>query len=53
MKIKTYVCDGPTELAYFLNYRIDYKGLRPEHVILGITQVNYYYTVIYKDYNEK
>lgn len=53
MKIKAYVCDGPTELEDFLNNQIDYKGLRPEHVILGITQIKYYYTVIYKDYNEK
>ena len=50
MKIKAYVCDGTTELEDFLNYRIDYKGLRPEHIILGITQERCYYTVVYKDY---
>ena len=53
MKIKTYICDGTTELEDFLNYKIDYKGLRPEHVILGISQDRDWYTVIYKDYNEK
>lgn len=53
MKIKAYICDGTTELEDFLNNKIDYKGLRPEHVILSITQERFYYTVVYKDYNEK
>ena len=53
MKIKAYICDGTTELENFLNNQIDYKGLRPEHVILSITQDKFYYTVVYKDYNEK
>ena len=53
MKIKAYICDGDIELEDFLNNQIDYKGLRSEHVILGITQERCYYTVIYKDYNEK
>lgn len=54
MKIKAYICDGTAELEDFLNNQIDYKGLRPEHVILGITQDKWcYYTVVYKDYNEE
>lgn len=53
MKIKAYICDGTTELEDFLNYKIDYKGFRPEVIIIGITQDRGYYTIIYKDYNEK
>ena len=53
MKIKTELCEGTAELEDFLNNKIDYKGLRHEHVILGITQDRIYYTVVYKDYNEK
>lgn len=49
MKIKIELCDGEKELENFLNNEIDYKGLRPENVILGITQDRTYYTVIYKD----
>ena len=52
MKIKTKICDGEKELEEFLNNEIDYKGLRPENVILGITQDRMYYAVIYKDYND-
>ena len=53
MKIRTQLCDGKEELEDFLNNEIDYKGLRSENVILGITQDRMYYTVIYKDYNSK
>ena len=53
MKIKIELCDGKDELEKFLNEDIDYKGLRPENVILGITQDRMYYTVVYKDYNSK
>ena len=49
MKIKIELCDGHEELEDFLNNKIDYKGYRPENVILGITQDRMYYTVIYKD----
>lgn len=52
MKIKTQICDGEKELEDFLNNELDYCGFRQENVILGITQSNMYYTVIYKDYNE-
>ena len=51
MKIRTELCDGTKALEEFLNTNIDYKGLCYENVILGITQNNDYYTVIYKDYN--
>lgn len=53
MKIRTQLCDGEKALEEFLNNDIDYKGFRPENVILGITQDRMYYTVIYKDYNSK
>ena len=53
MKIKTRICDGEKELEEFLNNEIDYCGFRQENVILGITQDRMYYTVIYKDFNEK
>ena len=53
MKIKTKLCEGREELEKFLNEELDYKGLRQENVILGITQDRMYYTVIYKDYNSK
>jgi hypothetical protein len=53
MKIKTYICEGNTELEDFLNNGLDYKGFRPEVIIIGITQDRGCYTVIYKDYNEK
>ena len=49
MKIKIQLCDGEKKLEDFLNNEIDYKGLRPENIILGITQDRTYYTVIYKD----
>jgi len=49
MKIKIELCDGEEELENFLNNEIEYKGFRPENVILGITQDRMYYTVIYKD----
>lgn len=49
MKIKIQLCDGEKKLEDFLNNEIDYKGLRPENVILGITQDRTYYTVVYKD----
>lgn len=49
MKIKIELCDGKEELEDFLNNEIDYKGLRPENIILGITQDRMYYTVVYKD----
>ena len=52
MKIKTKLCDGEKELENFLNNEIDYKGMREEYVILGITQDRMYYTVIYKDLND-
>lgn len=51
MKIKTQLCDGKEELEKFLNEELDYNGLRPEYVILGITQNRMYYTVIYKDFS--
>lgn len=50
MKIKTKLCNGESELENFLNKEIDYKGFRPENIILGITQNGMYYTVIYKDF---
>jgi len=53
MKIKAKLCNGEKALEDFLNNKIDYKGFRPEYIILGITQDRNYYTVIYKDYNEK
>ena len=53
MKIKTELCDGQKELESFLNEELDYKGFRPENVILGITQDRTYYTVIYKDLNNE
>jgi hypothetical protein len=51
MKIKTHLCDGYSHLEKFLNEEIDYKGFRPEYIILGITQNNEVYTVIYKDFS--
>ena len=51
MKIKTQICKDENELENFLNNEIDYKGFRPENVILSITQDDGCYTVIYKDYN--
>jgi len=51
MKIKTQICDGEKELEKFLNEELDYKGFRPENIILGITQDRMYYTVIYKDFS--
>lgn len=51
MKIKTQICDGEKKLEKFLNEELDYKGFRPEHIILGITQDRMYYTVIYKDFS--
>ncbi len=51
MKIKTHLCDGYNYLEKFLNEEIDYKGFRPEYIILGITQNNEVYTVIYKDFS--
>lgn len=51
MKIKTQICDGEKKLEKFLNEELDYKGFRPEYVILGITQDRMYYTVIYKDFS--
>lgn len=53
MKIKIQLCDGIEELENFLNEEIDYKGFRPETIILGITQDRMYYTVIYKDLNDE
>jgi hypothetical protein len=53
MKIKVGICTGQSNLEKFLNEEIDYKGLRPEIVILGISQDRDCYTIIYKDYNEK
>lgn len=50
MKIKIKICDGEQKLEEFLNNEIDYKGFRPENVILGISQDRMYYTVIYKDF---
>lgn len=50
MKIKIKICDGEQKLEEFLNNGIDYKGFRPENVILGISQDRMYYTVIYKDF---
>jgi len=50
MKIKIKICDGEQQLEEFLNNEIDYKGFRPENVILGISQDRMYYTVIYKDF---
>ena len=52
MKIKTQICEGKNELENFLNEKIDYKGFRPENIILGITQNKMFYTVIYKCYDE-
>ncbi len=52
MKIKTELCKGKDELENFLNEELDYKGFRPEVIILGITQNNDYYTVIYKCYDK-
>lgn len=52
MKIKTELCFGEDHLKDFLNDGIDYKGFRPEYVILGITQDGGCYTVIYKDFNK-
>ncbi len=49
MKIKVQLCAGLTNLEQFLNEEIDYKGLRPENVILGISQDKGCYTIIYKD----
>lgn len=51
MKIKTQLCDGRDELENFLNEELDYKGFRPESIILGITQNRMYYTVVYKDFS--
>jgi len=53
MKIKVEICTGQSNLEKFLNESIDYKGFRPENIILGITQDKSCYTVIYQDYNEK
>ena len=53
MKIKTQLCEGKDELENFLNEKLDYKGFRPESIILGITQNRMYYTVIYKDLNDE
>ena len=53
MKIKVQLCDGDKELEDFLNSKIDYRGFRPENVILGISQDRMYYTVIYKDLNNE
>jgi len=53
MKIKTKIFEGLKELEEFLNEEIDYKGFRPENVILGITQNKEFYTVIYKDLNDE
>jgi len=50
MKIKTKLCNSESELEKFLNEEIDYKGFRPENIILGITQDRMYYTIIYKDF---
>jgi len=50
MKIKTQLCEGRDELEKFLNEELDYKGFRPEIIILGITQDRIYYTVVYKDF---
>lgn len=51
MKIKIQLCDGEKELEDFLNNELDYHGIRPEYVILGITQDRTYYTVIYKSFD--
>jgi hypothetical protein len=53
MKIKIKRCAGDSGLENFLNNELDYKGFRPEVIIIGITQDRGCYTVIYKDYNEK
>lgn len=53
MKIRTQLCEGQKELEEFLNNKLDYKGFRPESIILGITQNRMYYTVIYKDLNDE
>ena len=53
MKIKTEICEGHKELEEILNNKLDYKGFRPESIILGITQNRMYYTVIYKDLNDE
>jgi len=50
MKIKTQLCKGRDELEKFLNEELDYKGFRPEIIILGITQDCDCYTIIYKDF---
>ena len=52
MKIKTELCFGEEHLEKFLNEGIDYKGFRPEYIILGITQSKETYTVIYKDFSK-
>ncbi len=52
MKIKTQICEDIDGLEKFLNEGIDYKGFRPENIILGITQNKMFYTVIYKCYDE-
>ena len=53
MKIKTKIFEGLNCLEEFLNEEIDYKGFRPENVILAITQNKEFYTVIYKDLNNE
>ena len=53
MKIRTQLCNGEKALEEFLNDEIDYDCRKIETVILGITQNNDYYTVIYKDYNDE
>ena len=51
MKIQTKKCSTTTELENFLNEEINYNGFCAEHIILGITHYDGYYTVIYKDFN--
>lgn len=53
MKIKAKLCERLSCLEKFLNEEIDYKGFRPESIILGITQDDSCYTVIYKDLNDE
>lgn len=53
MKIKAQSCEDIDGLEKFLNEGIDYKGFRPENIILGITQNKMFYTVIYKCYDER
>jgi len=53
MKIKTKYCAGQMDLEKFLNEGIDYKGFRPENVILGICQDRSCYTIIYKDFDDE